>query len=146
MQPIDLNVEKPRNTFLPGTEGKRVFVATSFSNAHHSMIQFALGHAKFDVFDFRNETFDWDNYTLDTVKDLNEVLATEKTVKAVRDYNGSALMNCDACVLVLPSGISAHGEAMLALGLGKRVYVYAPNNYTDPQLLYGFLKTPCTST
>ena len=37
-----------------------------------------------------------------------------------------ALRACDGCVLVLPSGRSAHLEAGWAAGAGKRVVVYVP--------------------
>lgn len=134
-----LNIKTPRIVYKPQTEGKRVYLAGRPSNPYFGMIKFALEHSGYDVYDHRTTSFDWDNYTTDTSHDLSSVLRNEHELIEARDHNGSALQNCDACVLALPAGVSSHGEAMIALGLGKRVYVLALNNYADPTLLYGYL-------
>ena len=137
-----LNVKTPRIAFAPGTEGKRVYLASAFSNAHHAALKFSLDHSKFDVYDYRDHSFEWEEYRTEAVPELNSVLTNERAVMLARDYNASALKNCDVAVLLLPSGRDAHGDAMIALGMGKRVYAYAPTNYVDPSLLYGFLSDP----
>lgn len=137
-----LNIGEPRLTFNARTEGKRVYVASSFSNPHVGTVHFALEHGGFDTYDPRKEQFEWDSYSTETVRDVNSVLSKEKGPTEARDYNLSALRSCDLVVLVLPSGVNSHGDAMLALGMGKPVYVFSPNNYLDPHLLYGYLRKP----
>ena len=43
---------------------------------------------------------------------------------------------CDACVLVLPCGRSAHLEAGWCCGKGKLVYVYGAENVWAHDLMY----------
>jgi hypothetical protein len=47
----------------------------------------------------------------------------------------SALQKCEACLLVLPCGRSAHFEIGLARGLGKLTAIYIPEQQ-EPELMY----------
>ena len=55
-------------------------------------------------------------------------------------YDFDAMKESDACVLVLPSGNSAHLEAGWMCGQGKLVLVYADGlRKCEPELMYKFL-------
>ena len=55
-----------------------------------------------------------------------------------------ALESCDACVLVLPCGRSAHTEAGWFAGRGKKVVAYLPEK-VEPELMYGLFTYVCDS-
>ena len=55
-----------------------------------------------------------------------------------------AMKECDACVLVLPCGRSAHTEAGWFCGAGKKVVVYIPCKQ-EPELMYGLFDGVATS-
>ncbi|OGG67444.1 hypothetical protein A2Z56_04540 [Candidatus Kaiserbacteria bacterium RIFCSPHIGHO2_12_45_16] len=56
----------------------------------------------------------------------------------------NALRWCDACVLVLPCGRSAHLEAGWAAGAGKVLVIYIPE-YDTPELMYGMASAIVTT-
>lgn len=140
--PVPLNIHTQRLTFNHGTSGRRVYLAGPATNAYFATVKFALEHAWFDVYDHRETPFDWEHYELETPKQFNQAMQQEKRILDARDTNASALQYCDFAVLVLPAGKTSHGESMIALGMGKRVYAIAMNGYIDPTLLYGYLKHP----
>lgn len=95
----------------------------------------ADGH---DVYDFKDsEGFNWteiDNGWLNwSPKEYIEGL---KHPCSVRGFNRDmkALQNCEACVYVMPCGVSASLEAGWACGAGKRVFVYVPE-LREPDLM-----------
>ena len=53
-----------------------------------------------------------------------------------------ALCSCDACVLVLPCGRSAHTEAGWFAGKGKPVAAYLPER-VEPELMYKLFDAVC---
>ena len=121
----------------------KVYVATSWKNVHQPEVVRFLRSAGHEVYDFRhpaigNDGFQWSsidenwhtwnarNYLLA----LNHVLADEGF-----GLDMSALYWCEACVLVLPCGRSAHLEAGWAAGAGKKLVIYIPD-YDTPELMY----------
>ena len=57
-----------------------------------------------------------------------------------------AMTVCDACVLVLPCGRSAHTEAGWFAGQGKKVYVLIPDKDSfEPELMYKLFTKVCVS-
>ena len=56
----------------------------------------------------------------------------------------AALRDCDVCVLVLPSGRSAHLEAGWAAGAGRLVLALVPESI-EPELMYSMFETVCIS-
>ena len=64
-------------------------------------------------------------------------LVTEHPVAAAGfALDKAALDWCDTCVLVLPSGRSAHLEAGYAAGQGKQVVVLLHEDRFEPELMY----------
>ena len=64
--------------------------------------------------------------------------------KAVRQFHNDikAMEACDACVLVLPCGRSAHTEAGWFAGRGKKTVVYIPERL-EPELMYKLFDGVC---
>jgi hypothetical protein len=103
----------------------------------------ALRAAGHDVYDFRNpgegETgFSWAHVDAAwqdwSVSQFRDGLAGAPAAHAFgRDQR--ALEWCDLCVLVLPSGMSAHLEAGWCSGRSKRVLIYAPE-IREAELMY----------
>jgi hypothetical protein len=57
------------------------------------------------------------------------------------DHDFDAMKWADGCVLLLPSGMSAHLEAGWFGGAGKPVVVLAPE-LREPELMYKMFDTP----
>ena len=55
-----------------------------------------------------------------------------------------AMKSCDACVLVLPCGRSAHTEAGWFAGSRKKIVVYIPCKQ-EPELMYGLFDGVATT-
>lgn len=122
----------------------KIYLATSWRNQHQADALAALRAAGFEVYDFKNPApgntgFGWkqcdpelvDNLTVDR---LRNVLAHPVAVAGF-NHDFDAMKWADACVLLLPSGMSAHLEAGWFAGAGKRVVVVAPE-IREPELMY----------
>lgn len=122
----------------------RIYVASSWRNAHQpTVVEFlrSLGH---EVYDFRHpaegeEGFhwseidpDWEDWPSRTYRNaLSHPIAE---LGFGNDKHGMDWAN--TCVLVLPCGRSAHLEAGYMAGQGKRVIIYIPDGRTEPELMY----------
>ena len=64
--------------------------------------------------------------------------------EVVRQFHNDikAMEACDACVLVLPCGRSAHTEAGWFAGRGKKTVVYIPERL-EPELMYKLFDGVC---
>lgn len=116
----------------------KIYVATSWKNVHYGSVVTFLRGAGHDVYDFRHEGFGWrqvdDGWqSWDVHRYLKALQHPTSAAGFKRDMD--ALRACDACVVVLPSGRSAHLEAGWAAGAGKRLIVYIPE-YDTPELMY----------
>ena len=121
----------------------KIYVASSWRNPYYPAVVERLRQEGHEVYDFRNPPhggagFHWTdidenapNWTFDEYAiGLHHPLA-ERQFQADID----ALTWADTCVLVLPSGRSAHTEAGYMAGAGKRVLVYIPE-MVEPELMY----------
>ena len=121
----------------------RIYVASSWRNPYYPEVVKTLREAGHEVYDFRNpphggngfrwtdidaEAFQWsfDQYA----QGLTHPLAERQFAADLE-----ALEWADTCVLVLPSGRSAHTEAGWLAGRGRRVVVYIPE-MVEPELMY----------
>lgn len=121
----------------------RLYVASSWRNAQYPAVVEGLRKAGFDVYDFRNPGPDkppfkwefvsqsWLDWTPQEYRDNLE----HPLSKAQFANDIEAMESCDACVLVLPCGRSAHTEAGWFAGRGKKVIVYIPEKQ-EPELMY----------
>jgi hypothetical protein len=129
-----------------------IYVASSWRNEHYPEVVTRLREAGFDVYDFRNPPsgdpgFKWGNvdpgYMEWTPQKYRDMLMHPK---AVRQFGNdiTAMEACDACVLVLPCGRSAHTEAGWFAGRGKKVLAYIPEKQ-EPELMYKLFDRVCCS-
>lgn len=64
-------------------------------------------------------TYDWTQNERDlTIEQLREIGQKEKT----------AVIEADFIIVLLPAGKGSHIELGIAIGQGKRTYLYSPNN------------------
>ena len=122
----------------------RVYVATSWKNIHQPAVIACLRDAGHEVYDFRQPAPGNDGFHWSSVAGGWETWTVEQYIAALEHpiaregfkLDMDALRWCDACVLVLPSGRSAHLEAGFAAGAGKRLVIYLPD-FDTPELMYG---------
>lgn len=121
----------------------KIYVASSWRNEYYPEVVKKLREEGFDVYDFRNppsgdEGFHWYNvsekwldWTPEEYRDnINHPLAVRQFKNDIE-----AMESCDACVLVLPCGRSAHTEAGWFSGKNKKTIVYIPEKQ-EPELMY----------
>lgn len=134
----------------PTRRVERVYVASSWRNAYQPAVVGYLRDAGFAVYDFKNPTEgyrnpvagvergfqwseidpDWQSWTPSQYREALDHPISERGFQS--DFQ--AMQWADTCVLVLPSGRSAHTEAGWMAGTGRRVYVlmYGEN---EPELM-----------
>lgn len=98
------------------------YIASSFKNKE--IVKVLAVQLKMEGF---YHTYDW---TINDRADSMDLLAS------LGENELSAVRNSDFLVMLLPGGKGSHIEMGIALGLGKRVYLYSPNND-----IYDFDKT-----
>ena len=129
-----------------------IYVASSWRNKFYPEVVMKLREAGFHVYDFRNPPsgdpgFRWCSVSEDFMEwspeRYREML---NHPKAERQFGNDikAMEACDACVLVLPCGRSAHTEAGWFAGRGKKVLAYIPEKQ-EPELMYKLFCGICCS-
>lgn len=121
----------------------RIYVASSWRNARQPAVVAALREAGHEVYDFRhpspgNDGFHWSDVDPDWRNwDGERFTNALNHPVAVAGYglDKAALDWCQACVLVLPSGRSAHLEAGYAIGQGKPTAILLEEKQ-EPELMY----------
>lgn len=122
---------------------KKIYLASSWRNAYQPSVLASLRDAGHEVYDFRNpkpgdKGFGWDGIDPEwrtwTPKQLRDALQHPLAVNG-HDSDHSAMEWANVCVLLLPSGNSAHLEAGWIAGRGKATIVYAPE-IRDADLMY----------
>lgn len=121
----------------------KIYVASSWRNAKQPPVVGYLRHEGHEVYDFRNPAPgdrgfawseidpNWQKWTVDVYRhQLSHPLA-----QAGFRRDADALAWCEACVLVLPAGASAHLELGYAIASGKRCAVLALDP-CEPELMY----------
>lgn len=132
------------------TMKRKIYVASSWRNEYYPEVVTKLREAGHEVYDFRNPPsgdtgFKWssvsENYMVWSPQEYREQLDHPK---AVRQFHNDikAMEACDACVLVLPCGRSAHTEAGWFAGRGKKTVVYIPEQQ-EPELMYKLFGGVC---
>ena len=130
----------------------KLYIARSWRNPYYPEVVTKLREAGFEVKDFRNPPtvhgFKWlmvsEDYMEWTPAEYREQLQTNPLARQQFANDIEAMRSCDACVLVLPCGRSAHTEAGWFAGNGNKVIAYLPEK-VEPELMYG-LFTAVTTT
>lgn len=122
----------------------KIYLASSWRNVHQPAVLAALRAAGHDVYDFRNPApgnsgFSWRRIdpglqAEPSARRLRHVLAHPIAAQGFA-FDFDAMKAADVCVLLLPSGMSAHLEAGWMSGAGKGVVVLAPE-MREPELMY----------
>lgn len=122
----------------------KIYLASSWRNEYQAAALAVLRHHGHEVYDFKNPApddrgFSWTQTDPELKTDLT-VARMKRSLQhpaAVRGFGNDfrAMEWADACVLLLPSGMSAHLEAGWFAGAGKFVAVYAPE-IREPELMY----------
>ena len=121
----------------------KIYVASSWRNKYFPAVVEALRAKGHEVYDFRNPPhggngFRWTDIDEKALEwSFDEYSEGLHHPKAERQFKADleALEWADTCVLVLPSGRSAHTEAGWMAGVGRRVFVYIPE-MQEPELMY----------
>ncbi len=124
---------------------KRIYVASSWRNEHQPQVVQYLRNNTHKVYDFRNPPYgpggfswdeldpNWENWDTKTYREklLNSPRAAQGFMQDIR-----GMFWCDTCILVLPSGNSAHAEMGWCAGAGKHTITFLPEKETKPDLMY----------
>lgn len=110
--------------------GLNIYVAASWRTERQPEVVRRLREAGHEVYDFRNppqnSAFAWTDTTPWwsglSPEELRQLLG-HPVARGAFEVDMGALRRCDACVLVLPSGRSAHLETGWAAGAGKRTAI-----------------------
>lgn len=125
----------------------KFYVASSWRNEYQQKIVQAIRvfDKSYEVYDFRNPTegdhgFHWSEIDPDwktwNLRQYNQGLTHILAVKGFKK-DMDAMKWADICVLVLPSGRSAHAEAGWMVGQEKPVIVFIPEDKPiEPELMY----------
>ena len=121
----------------------KIYVASRWRNKYFPAVVEALRAKGHEVYDFRNPPhggngFRWTDIDEKALEwSFDEYSEGLHHPKAERQFKADleALEWADTCVLVLPSGRSAHTEAGWMAGAGRRVFVYIPE-MQEPELMY----------
>ncbi len=121
----------------------RIYVASSWRNEAQPLVVAALRSVGHEVYDFRNPVDGDDGFGWREVDGGWLDWSPEQFVRALEhpvaergfNYDMDALRSCDACVLVLPCGRSAHLELGWAVGARRRTCVLA-RELPEPELMY----------
>jgi nucleoside 2-deoxyribosyltransferase len=124
----------------------KLYVASSWRNPFYNEVLAALRNDGHECYDFRNPFpgntgFKWDdidpNWKEWTPEQWHLALHTPIANRGFRcDFE--AMTWADGCVLVMPSGRSAHLEAGWFAGRNKPVWAYVPEK-AEPELMYKLL-------
>lgn len=129
-----------------------LYIASSWRNEFYPDVVKALREVGHKVYDFRNPPsgghgFKWsdiaENYMEWSPEEYKRQLKHPKAESQFKN-DIEAMRSCDACVLVLPCGRSAHTEAGRFAGAGKKVFVYIPTKQ-EPELMYKLFDDVSTS-
>lgn len=124
---------------------RKIYVASSWRNEQQQAVIEALRADRHEVYDFKhptpdNDGFHWSAIEPDYIKWTPTQYAyavTESPVAAKGfAFDRDALHWCDTCVLLLPSGRSAHIEAGYAAGQGKHLFILLSEDQFQPELMY----------
>ncbi len=117
-----------------------IYVASSWRNRFQPSVVNRLRHDGHTVYDFKDsEGFHWTEVDAEYQQwpgNVARYLAGLTHPAAERGFarDMEALRACQACVYVMPCGVSASLEAGWAVGAGKRVLVYVPE-LREPDLM-----------
>ncbi len=144
--------DSPTDSAKP-TYPRRVYVASSWRNARQPSVVTILRSLGHEVYDFRNPSVGWDNPTgvtqgfrWDAIdpdwqswepQQYRALLQGHPVAASGFQSDWQAMQWANTCVLLLPSGRSAHLEGgYFADRSGKELHVLLPHEWMEPELMY----------
>lgn len=130
----------------------KIYVASSWRNQLQQGVVHTLRAAGHEVYDFKNPRdgdhgFSWSsidpNWQQWTPTEHRQALS-HPIARAGFKSDMDALLECDACCLVLPCGRSAHLELGWAVGTGKKTCVLE-SEPIEPDLMYAMCDKLCVT-
>ena len=131
---------------------RKIYVASSWRNPYQPDIVKWLREEGHEVYDFRNPAPGDNGFHWSEIDPRWESWTQEEYANALRhpisnsgfaaDFN--AMGWADTCVLVLPSGRSAHIEAGQMIGAGKQTFILILDP-CEPELMYKMASGICLS-
>lgn len=123
-------------------ETQKIYVASSWRNDLQSGIVHILRRCGHIVYDFKHPEPGNNGFSWSDIDPAWKEWAPEKFRKSLEhpvakdgfDKDMKALIECDACVLVMPCGRSAHLELGWAIGAGRRSVILLADG--EPELMY----------
>lgn len=124
---------------------RKIYVASSWRNEQQQDVVNALRKDGHEVYDFKHHAPDNNGFHWSAVESDYSNWTPTKYARAIIEspiaakgfaFDRDALYWCDTCVLVLPSGRSAHIEAGYAAGQGKHLFVLLSEQQFQPELMY----------
>jgi len=121
----------------------KIYVASSWRNIFYPNIIIDLKLEGHEVYDFRNPRpgnhgFSWaeiDPLWKEWQPQIYKMALDHRIAQKGFQLDFEAMKWAECCLLVLPSGRSAHTEAGWMKGAGKKVYVFMPVAQ-EPELMY----------
>lgn len=128
-----------------------IYVASSWRNEAQPAVVERLRAEGFAVYDFRHpvqgdDGFAWseiDPAWRDWTPETYREALTSKTAARGFTLDFEAMISADVCVLLLPSGRSAHIEAGWMKGAGKMLFILL-DEHPEPELMYLVAGSPWT--
>lgn len=114
------------------TPKRRIYLATSWKNPDYEWVLARLRREGFNVYDFKHPSpgvagFAWDQIDADwknwAPEEYLRALFSRGPVDWAYQADKAGLDWADTCVLLLPSGRSAHLEAGYCVGRGKETFI-----------------------
>lgn len=120
-----------------------IYIASSWRNNYQQGVVNFLRKDGHEVYDFRNPApgnkgFQWSEVSPNWQRWTTKHYAIALNHKIAQDgfaLDWAAMQAADICVLVLPSGRSAHIEAGYFVGANKPLHIYMPV-MQEPELMY----------
>ena len=128
----------------------KIYVASSWSNIYFDnfikeLKENCKENCKDDyIYNFKDCNFHWynidNNYEKWIFDEFYRIGLFNKQAVDIFNHHLSFLNKCDLCILLLPSGLSAHMEAAYTKGKDIPVVVYLPEEekVIKPELMYRF--------
>ena len=130
----------------------RIYVSSSWRNGTQPALVRELRRRGHQVYDFRHPSGRRDRNVWESVTrrlglskaykngelsptDFDRMLCDNEALERFNEHL-NAITDADTCVILLPCGDSAHIEAGMMAGAGKRVFVLDCNTYTHPEFMY----------
>lgn len=124
----------------------KIYVASSWRNHYHSAVVRTLSTAGHVVYDYRDSGFNWaqvdPTYSrlMAAGNFLDALKGDVQEAAFVRDM--SQLIDCDAVVMVMPCGRSAHLELGWACG-NHKLTIALITPHVEPELMYKMVDHIC---